>query len=82
MLNIFNPSTLLQIFNAVVDICCTWVVFYYVLKIVRNNSRTIQIFKGIVFVIIIQAIANLFNLRTMSVLANMFVNWFLKRKDR
>lgn len=75
MLNIFNPSTLLQIFNAVVDICCTWVVFYYVLKIVRNNSRTIQIFKGIVFVIIIQAIANLFNLRTMSVLANMFVNW-------
>ena len=75
MLNIFNPSTLLQIFNAVVDICCTWVVFYYVLKIVRNNSRTIQIFKGIVFVIIMQAIANLFNLRTMSVLANMFVNW-------
>ena len=75
MLNIFNPSTLLQILNAVVDICCTWVVFYYVLKIVRNNSRTIQIFKGIVFVIIIQAIANLFNLRTMSVLANMFVNW-------
>ncbi len=75
MFNIFNPATLLQILNAVVDICCTWVVFYYVLKIVRNNSRTIQIFKGIVFVIIIQAVANLFNLKTMSVLANMFVNW-------
>lgn len=75
MLNIFNPSTLLQILNALIDICCTWVVFYYVLKIVRNNSRTIQIFKGIVFVLIIQAVANLFNLKTMSVLANMFVNW-------
>lgn len=75
MLNILNPSTLLQILNAVIDICCTWVVIYFVLKIVRNNSRTIQIFKGIVFVILIQAIANLFNLKTMSVLANMFVNW-------
>lgn len=75
MLNIFNPSTLLAILNATIDICCTWVVFYYVLKIVRNNSRTIQIFKGIVFVIIIQAVANLFNLTTLSVLANMFVNW-------
>lgn len=75
MLNIFNPSTLLAILNATIDICCTWVVFYYVLKIVRNNSRTIQIFKGIIFVIIIQAVANLFNLTTLSVLANMFVNW-------
>lgn len=75
MLNIFNPSTLLAILNAVVDICCTWVVFYFVLKIVRNNSRTIQIFKGIVFVIIIQALANLFGLKTMTMLANMFVNW-------
>lgn len=75
MLNVFNPSTLLAILNATVDICCTWIVFYYVLKIVRNNSRTIQIFKGIVFVIIIQTLANLFNLKTLMVLANMFVNW-------
>ena len=75
MLNIFNASTLLAIVNAIIDICCTWVIFYFVLKIVRNNSRTVQIFKGVVIVIIVQAIANLFNLKTLLVLVNMFVNW-------
>lgn len=75
MINIFNASTLFAIINAIIDICCTWVIFYLVLKIVRNNSRTIQIFKGVVIVIIIQAIANLFNLKTLLMLVNMFVNW-------
>ena len=75
MLNIFNVSTLLAVVNAIIDILCTWVIFYFVLKIVRNNSRTVQIFKGIVIIIIVQAIANLFNLKTLLVLVNMFVNW-------
>ena len=75
MLNIFNVSTLLAVVNAIIDILCTWVIFYFVLKIVRNNSRTIQIFKGVVIIIIVQAIANLFNLKTLLVLVNMFVNW-------
>lgn len=75
MLNIFNASTLLAVVNAIIDILCTWVIFYFVLKIVRNNSRTIQIFKGVVIIIIVQAIANLFNLKTLLVLVNMFVNW-------
>ena len=48
--------------NAVIDICCTWAIFYYVLKIVRNNSRTVQIFKGVVLIIFVQFVANLFNL--------------------
>ena len=75
MLNIFNVSTLLAVVNAIIDILCTWVIFYFVLKIVRNNSRTVQIFKGVVIIIIVQAIANLFNLKTLLVLVNMFVNW-------
>ena len=75
MLNIFNPSTLWAILNAVIDICCTWAIFYYVLKIVRNNSRTVQIFKGVVLIIFVQFIANLFDLKTMGLLVSMFVNW-------
>ena len=75
MFNIFNPSTLWAILNAVIDICCTWAIFYYVLKIVRNNSRTVQIFKGVVLIIFVQFIANLFDLQTMGLLVNMFVNW-------
>lgn len=75
MLNYVNTTTILQILQAVVDIICTWFVLYFVLKVVRNNSRTIQIFKGIIFVIIVQAIAKVLQLKTIEYLAGMFITW-------
>ena len=75
MINYLNLTTLLELLRAVVDIICTWVVLYFILKIVRNNSRTIQIFKGIIVIILIQAIANIFNLETIGLLAGLFIQW-------
>lgn len=57
------------------DILIMWLLLYYAIKIVRNNSRTIQIFKGIVLVLVIKAVANLFGLNTVGWLADMFVSW-------
>lgn len=57
------------------DILIMWLLLYYTIKIVRNNSRTIQIFKGIVLVLVIKAIANVFGLNTVGWLADMFVSW-------
>ena len=55
------------------DILIMWLLLYYTIKIVRNNSRTIQIFKGIVLILIIKAIANVFGLNTVGWIADMFV---------
>lgn len=57
------------------DIFILWFVIYYALKIIRNNTRTIQIFKGVLFVIIIDGLAKFFGLRTVQYLADMFLNW-------
>ena len=57
------------------DILIMWLLLYYTIKIVRNNSRTIQIFKGIVLILIIKAIANVFGLNTVGWIADMFVSW-------
>ena len=43
------------------DILIMWLLLYYTIKIVRNNSRTIQIFKGIVLILVIKAVANVFD---------------------
>lgn len=75
MLSYINSTFILQVMQAMFDIACTWVVLYFVLKIVRNNTRTIQIFKGIIFIVLIQAVANILNLKTMQMLAGMFVSW-------
>ena len=57
------------------DILIMWLLLYYTIKIVRNNSRTIQIFKGIVLILVIKAVANIFGLNTVGWIADMFVSW-------
>ena len=57
------------------DIFIVWLVLYYVLRLVRVNSKTSQIFKGILFVIIIDALSKFLGLRTLAYFADMFINW-------
>lgn len=57
------------------DIFVMWFIFFYALKIVRSNQRTIQIFKGIILVIVIDALAKLLRLKSLEYLADMFINY-------
>lgn len=58
-----------------IDIFVMWLVLYYAIKIVRSNSRTIQIFKGILLVLIIDGIAKLLGLKTLAYFTDIFMNW-------
>ena len=44
MLNYFTLNNLRELIQQLLDIACVWALVYYCLKIVKNNSRTIQIF--------------------------------------
>lgn len=57
------------------DIFVMWFIFFYALKIVRSNQRTIQIFKGIILVIVIDALAKLLGLKSLEYLTDMFINY-------
>lgn len=57
------------------DIFVMWFIFFYALKIIRSNQRTIQIFKGIILVIVIDALAKLLGLKSLEYLADMFINY-------
>ncbi len=59
----------------VLDVFIVWLILYYVLRLVRSNSRTIQIFKGILLVIIVDALSKLLGLKTVEYFADMFINW-------
>jgi len=56
------------------DIFILWFIIYYALRIIRNNSRTIQIFKGVLFIIVIDGLAKFFGLKTLQYLADMVLN--------
>ncbi|MBQ1476725.1 MAG: diadenylate cyclase CdaA [Erysipelotrichaceae bacterium] len=63
------------IFRVLIDIGIMWFVLYYAIKFVRNNSRTIQIFKGIIAIIAVNGIAKLLGLSTVAYFSDMFINW-------
>ncbi|TXT18322.1 MAG: hypothetical protein FD133_932 [Erysipelotrichaceae bacterium] len=68
-------QTIVQLFRMIFDILILWILLYYGVKIVRNNARTSQIFKGIVFILLLQAVANFFGLTAVSWLAGVLVTW-------
>lgn len=71
----FTLHNLWIILRQIADIVCVWALVYYCLKIVKNNSRTIQIFKGILLVIIIKAVATYLELNTIAALTATIMNW-------
>ncbi len=68
-------QTIVQLFRMIFDILILWILLYYGVKIVRNNARTSQIFKGIVFILLLQAVANFFGFTAVSWLAGVLVTW-------
>ena len=75
----YNLSSLWDKFltfsTTVIDIVVIWMIILAALRIVRGKRSTMQIFKGIIFVIIVDVLAKVMNLKTLQFLTNMFINW-------
>ena len=71
----FTLNNLWILLRQLADIACVWALVYYCLKIVKNNSRTIQIFKGILLVIIVKALATYLELNTIAAMTTSIMNW-------
>ena len=58
-----------------VDILFVWFIIYYSIKVVRNNNRTMQIFKGILLILVINFLSKIMGLTTVSYFSDLFINW-------
>lgn len=68
-------NDVLNVVRALLDIGLVWAVIFFGLRIVRNNSRTVQIFKGILFIFIVKGVAMLIGLTTINYIADMVLSW-------
>ena len=66
---------ILTVSQMLLDVCIVWFLIYYAIRIIRNNSRTIQIFKGVVVVLIVDTLAKFFGLTTVAYISSLFVSW-------
>ena len=68
-------NDVLNVVRALLDVGLVWAVIFFGLRIVRNNSRTVQIFKGILFIFIVKGLAMLIGLTTINYIADMVLSW-------
>ena len=59
----------------VMDICVVWLLFYYILKNIKNNVKMILIVKGVILILVIELISKIFNLFTIGIILEYILEW-------
>lgn len=75
MLEFITLPKLLHFGQVLLDILIMAVIIHYSLRIIRNNARTIQIFKGILFVLVANVIAKILGFQTVQTFTETFMTW-------
>ena len=70
-----NWTVVLTVIRTIIDGALVWSVLYYLIEIVRRNMRTLQIFKGVLLVVIAKLIANILQLTMISWLVDNIITW-------
>lgn len=68
-------TTILSILTKILDIAIVWLMFYYIMKSLRNNVKMVLIFKGIIFILVIKILSDLLHLNTVGVLLEYVIVW-------
>lgn len=68
-------SSIWDILAKIIDISLVWIMFYFILKNLKNNVKLVLIFKGIAIIIVIKVISDLLNLYTIGVLLEYVISW-------
>ena len=65
----------MSIIRNLLDIFIVWAIFYYILKNIKNNVKLALIFKGVVFIIILNVLSSFLSLVTVKVLLEYIIEW-------
>ena len=68
-------SSLWDIITKIIDIAVVWLLFYYLLKNLKNNVKLVLIFKGVAIILVIKILSNLLNLYTIGMLLEYVISW-------
>ena len=63
-----SMQALWSLTTKVLDICVVWLLFYYILRNIKNNVKMILIVKGVILIFIIEIFSRIFNLYTVGII--------------
>ncbi len=70
-----NYTMIFNILSKVIDITLVWMMFYFILKYLKNNVKLILIFKGVIILILIKILSDLLDLTTVGLMLEYVVDW-------
>ena len=68
-------DSVLSILNKTIDILLVWMMFYYILKNIKNNVKLTLIFKGVLIVFVLKLLSDIFNFVTVGLLLEYIIMW-------
>ena len=68
-------TNIIDIIRKIVDIALVWMMFYFILKNIRNNVKLSLIFKGVAFIIILRLISDWFGFTTIQIMLDYIIQW-------
>ena len=71
----FNLSTLVNILRTVIDLLLVWYILYIVISMFKQNMRTMQLFKGVLIILIMKLVTMVLGLSTMGYLVDTILTW-------
>ncbi|MCI8346722.1 MAG: TIGR00159 family protein [Bacilli bacterium] len=68
-------TDIITIIQKIVDVSLVWLIFYFILKNIKNNVKLSLIFKGVAFIILLKFFSKIFGLTTIEVLLEYIIQW-------
>jgi len=68
-------DSIISLFTKLLDVLLVWLVLYYILKNLRKNVKMVLIFKGILILVALKFISDVFDLVTVGYLLDYVITW-------
>ena len=68
-------TDVINIARKILDISLVWLIFYFILKNIKNNVKLSLIFKGVIIILAFKIVSDLLGLTTLKVLLEYIIQW-------
>ena len=70
-----NITIIFNIIRTVIDVCLVWLALYLVVIMLKQNTRTTHLFKGVLFILFIKFMTSTFGFASMDYLVDQILTW-------
>lgn len=71
----FSLADIINSLRSAIDLIAVWFILFYLISMFRTNMKTMQLFKGVLFILIVKLCTSLFGLTTLNYLVDSIINW-------